>query len=86
MLTENSSKARKSDLPSLTAADYGLNKPVYSIVETMMLADMGRTRLYDLINRGEIPLLKIGRRSLIATPDLVRFLNKSRVSATASAA
>jgi hypothetical protein len=63
---------------SPTPADCGLTKAVYSVNETLVLTDLGRTYLYELINSGELPLIKIGKRSLIAAPDLVRFLNSRR--------
>lgn len=66
---------------SMIPADYGLIKAVYSINETIAITNFGRTYLYRLINSGELPLIKIGRRSLIAAPDLVRFLNSRRATA-----
>ncbi len=80
----DTSKTTESIDRSMTGADYGLAKALYSINETLVLTNLGRTYLYDLINRGDLPLVKIGKRSLIAAPDLVRFLNSRRTTANAA--
>lgn len=55
----------------------------YTINEAAALAGIGRTKLYELINAGELPLVKIGARSLIRRADLEVLLvrNLSRVAA-----
>lgn len=82
MLADNANEIESGRMPS--AADYGLNKTLYSVNETLVLTDLGRTYLYRLINNGELPITKIGKRSLIAAPDLVRFLNSRRVMTSAA--
>lgn len=41
-----------------------------SIIEAARRAGVGRSSIYEAINRGEIPLRKNGRRSLILVDDL----------------
>lgn len=84
MLAEDNLKPTLTEDRSPTPADYGLSKALYSVNETLILTDLGRTYLYRLINNGELPLTKIGKRSLIAAPDLVHFLNSRQVTASAA--
>jgi len=40
------------------------------------LLGIGRTTLYTLIKNGELHPVKIGRRTLIATAELVRYVDR----------
>jgi excisionase family DNA binding protein len=48
-------------------------KLFYSISETCGLLSLGRTKLYELIASGELPLRKVGKKSLVAAADLTRW-------------
>jgi excisionase family DNA binding protein len=50
------------------------NQLVYAIAELTTLTGLGRTRLYELINAGELPARKVGRRTLVLKEDLEAFL------------
>ena len=41
-----------------------------SIVEAARRAGVGRSSIYEAINRGELPIRKCGRRSLVLVRDL----------------
>jgi excisionase family DNA binding protein len=41
-----------------------------TIPECCRLASIGRTKFYELIATGEIPIRKIGRKTLVAASDL----------------
>jgi excisionase family DNA binding protein len=43
---------------------------LYTISQACRLAAIGRTKLYELIASGEIPVRKIGRKTLVAAADL----------------
>ena len=45
-----------------------------SIEETMSATGIGRTKLYELINAGELKAKKIGKRTIILKTDLDEFL------------
>jgi excisionase family DNA binding protein len=49
-------------------------RAAYSIAETLALTGLGRDKLYSLINKGELPARKAGRRTLVLASDLQRFL------------
>jgi excisionase family DNA binding protein len=51
-------------------------KLLYTISETCRLVSIGRTKLYELIGSGEIPLRKIGKKSLIAAADLKQWADR----------
>jgi excisionase family DNA binding protein len=42
--------------------------------EACRLTGIGRSKLYELINAGEISIFKIGSMTLISTAELERFL------------
>lgn len=43
-----------------------------------ILLGIGRTTMYDLIGRGRIPVVRIGRRTLVHRDDLERFARELR--------
>ncbi|WP_337847686.1 helix-turn-helix domain-containing protein [Sphingomonas sp.] len=54
-------------------------KLTYTISEAASAAGVGRTKLYELINAGEIPLIKIGTRSLVRRSDVFDLLERNTV-------
>jgi excisionase family DNA binding protein len=48
----------------------------YTINEAAAASRLGRTTIYDLIKRRELPLVKVGARSLIRRRDLEAFLER----------
>ena len=55
-----------------------------SIGETVRLFGIGRTKLYELINSGDIEAIKLGRRTLIRAESLRAFVARlPRVSRAA---
>jgi excisionase family DNA binding protein len=51
-------------------------KLFYTISESCRLLSVGKTKLYELIASGEIPLRKIGKKSLVAAADLKRWADR----------
>jgi excisionase family DNA binding protein len=45
-----------------------------SIQEAVRLSGVGRSSIYEAVNRGEIPIRKRGRRSLVMVEDLRRWI------------
>lgn len=43
---------------------------LYTVAECCRMAAIGRTKFYELVANGEIPIRKIGKKSLIAASDL----------------
>jgi excisionase family DNA binding protein len=54
----------------------------YSIPEAAARIGLSRSRLYELIGAGEIAVIKVGARTLIAEDDLRVFLHRHRVEIT----
>ena len=50
------------------------NPLAHSIAEACSRSGIGRTALYELINTGQLPARKRGRRTLILDEDLVRYV------------
>jgi len=42
----------------------------YSVTDAMRVSSLGRTKLYELINKGVLDTIKIGRRTLVKAPSL----------------
>lgn len=55
-------------------------KLTYTISEAASAAGVGRTKLYELINAGELPLIKIGTRSLVRRSDIIDLLARNTVA------
>ena len=43
---------------------------LFTIPECCRLAAIGRTKFYELIDTGETPIRKVGRKTLVAASDL----------------
>jgi excisionase family DNA binding protein len=52
----------------------------YSIPTAAARIGISRSGLYELIRAGEIPIIKIGARSLVGDHDLRAFLERRRVA------
>jgi excisionase family DNA binding protein len=46
----------------------------YSIKEAARVSSLGRTRLYELINEGQLEITRIGRRTLISAASLKKLV------------
>lgn len=53
---------------------YTMNQMSLSIEEACSVTGIGRTKLYDAINRGELIAKKFGKRTIILRDDLEAFL------------
>jgi len=51
----------------------------HSIPAAAARISLSRSRVYELINEGEIPVIKVGSRTLISEADLNAFLDRHRV-------
>jgi excisionase family DNA binding protein len=52
------------------------SKLLYTITECCRLASIGRTKFYELISDGEIPIRKVGKKTLVAAADLKRWAER----------
>lgn len=51
-------------------------KLAYTIPEAVAASGLGRTTIYELIKRRELPIVKVGSRSLIRRQDLEAMLER----------
>ena len=56
--------------------NYGLTKATYSVNETLGLLSLGRTKLYQLIEAGELTAIKVGSKTLLPSPEIAAFLDR----------
>jgi len=57
---------------------FGLYKAAYSVNETLAMLSIGRTQLYSLVKSGELPVVKLGKKTLFYASDLAVLLTKLR--------
>jgi excisionase family DNA binding protein len=62
----------------MDAQAFGLAKAAYSVNETLALLSIGRTSLYRLVQKGDLPVAKLGKKTLITAPDIAKLLTKLR--------
>ena len=53
----------------------------HSIPDAAARISLSRSRLYELIGSGEIPVVKVGGRTLVCENDLRAFLDRHRIEA-----
>jgi excisionase family DNA binding protein len=58
--------------------DYGLVKVCYTVNETLSLLSIGRTSLYELVKRGDLPASKFGKKTLFYASDIAELLTRLR--------
>ena len=54
---------------TLTKKEEEVSKLSYTIDEVVAASGLGRTTIYELIKRGELPRVKVGSRTLIRRQD-----------------
>ena len=50
-----------------------MDQLLYTIPQCCRLAAIGRTKFYELVASGEIPIRKVGKKTLVAAADLKRW-------------
>ena len=55
-----------------------------SIADVVACTGLGRTKLYEAIRDRELPIVKIGKRSLVLDDDLRAWLRRHRVDGEAA--
>ena len=50
----------------------------YSIAETMRRTSLGRTKVYELLNSGELEHVKVGARTIVLAASIERLLTPER--------
>jgi len=53
-----------------------MDKLSYSIEEAQKVCGIGRTKMYEVINAGDLQARKLGRKTIILRKDLEDFLEK----------
>jgi excisionase family DNA binding protein len=53
-----------------------MDQLLYTIPQCCRLAAIGKTKFYELVASGEIPVRKIGKKSLVAAADLKRWADR----------
>jgi len=56
---------------------------LYPLIEVAMELGVGRTTGYELIKRGDLELVKIGRRALVPAESLGRYVARLRAEQVA---
>jgi excisionase family DNA binding protein len=53
-----------------------MDQLLYTIAECCRLVAIGRTKFYQLVSTGEIPIRKVGKKTLVAAADLKRWAER----------
>jgi excisionase family DNA binding protein len=53
-----------------------MDQLLYTIPQCCRLASIGRTKFYELVASGEIPIRKVGKKTLVAAADLKRWAER----------
>ena len=59
--------------------NYNDIKPVMTLKEVRSVLNLGRTKMSELVKKGLIPVVKIGRCYRIRREDLIEFLDNSMI-------
>jgi excisionase family DNA binding protein len=55
-----------------------MDQLLYSISQCCRMAAIGRTKFYELVASGEIPVRKIGKKTLVTAADLQDWVERLR--------
>ena len=64
--------------PFVDPRAFGLIKAAFSVKETIDLMSIGRTTFYALVDRGDLKINKLGKKSLVYATDIAALLIKLR--------
>jgi excisionase family DNA binding protein len=53
-----------------------MDQLLYTIPQCCRLAAIGRTKFYELVATGEIPIRKVGKKTLVAAANLERWAER----------
>lgn len=53
-----------------------MDQLLYTIPQCCRLAAIGRTKFYELVASGEIPIRKVGNKTLVLAVDLKRWVDR----------
>ena len=53
-----------------------MDQLLYTVSQCCRLAAIGRTKFYELVASGEIPVRKIGKKTLVAAADLKQWVDQ----------
>ena len=54
--------------------DRNVVRGLYTVLEAAQLTGVGRSTMYELVRRGEVPSVRLGRKVLITRPTLEALL------------
>jgi len=69
-----------------TSRDRGEDRLVYTVAEAGELLGISRAFAYELVSRGELPVIRLGRRRLVPKVALLALVEADRPNDTTSAA
>lgn len=55
-----------------------------TVQDAMARLGVGRSTVYEMINRGDLDTVHIGRRVLVPSDSIAEYIDRNRVSAVAS--
>jgi excisionase family DNA binding protein len=61
---------------SLDPRSFGLTRAAYSVNDTLDLLSIGRTSLYELVKSGDLPAVKLGKKTLFFAADIAALMSK----------
>jgi excisionase family DNA binding protein len=67
--------------PDFSPAAFGLTKACYSVNETLNLLSISRTTFYALVKSGNIPIAKVGAKTLVYARDIAKLLHNLQSAA-----
>jgi excisionase family DNA binding protein len=53
-----------------------MDQLLYTVSQCCRLVAIGRTKFYELVASGEIPIRKVGKKTLVAAADLERWTKR----------
>ena len=53
-----------------------MDQLLYTVAQSCQMAAIGRTKFYELVASGEIPVRKVGKKTLVAAADLKQWAER----------
>jgi excisionase family DNA binding protein len=75
LVTDDRPTGTRQKLNLLISVERGV---LLRVEAAAILLGIGRTKMYDLIGRGQVRVVRIGRRTLVHRDDLERFAREQR--------
>jgi excisionase family DNA binding protein len=75
-MADDGHRRARRDRPGPAVAKPHMDQLLLTVAQCCQMAAIGRTKFYELVASGDIPVRKVGKKTLVAAADLKRWAER----------